>query len=155
MCEYCKASKEALDHANGHIASLVNQSRVGTDSPYEYSGPVIIGGVAGKYTVVSPFLYSSEWKVDTATAGASASEILVSSTAKETTSIPDLTGASGVNYSGLSGLDGFLINVPANSTVPVDSEWYDTRNSENTLFIIISNGANAAYVNIIFRCKRK
>lgn len=66
-----------------------------------------------------------------------------------------MTGASGVTYSGYSPLDGLLINLSPNGVVAVDSEWYAVRNTENILFVVISNLANAAYVNIQFRQKRK
>lgn len=155
MCQQCEENKAKLAKANDHIASLLDAIKMGTGSPWEYSEPYIIGGVAGKYTIVAPFLYGCEWKVDVASAGASSSQVLISSSAKETTSMPDLTGANNTNYTGLSGLDGLYLNIPSNGMIPVDSEWYSIRNSDNKLYIIIANGANAAYINIIFRQKRK
>lgn len=154
MCQYCEQSKMNLEHANAHIASLLDAIQTGSKSMWETSEPIIIGGVAGKYNIVAPYLYDCQWKVDIATAGASSSQILISSSAKETTSMPDFTGASGVSYNGLSGLDGFLINVPSNSTIPIYSEWYSIRNSDNKLYVIIVNSANAAFVNFVFRQKR-
>lgn len=155
MCATCEHYKQQIDHANGHIASLLDAIKSGSGADYEYSGPYLVGGTNGVYTVVSPFLYSSEWKVDIASAGASASQILISSSTKNASSVPDMTGASGVTYSGYSPLDGLLINLSPNGVVAVDSEWYDVRNTENILFVVISNLANAAYVNIQFRQKRK
>ncbi len=154
MCEFCELNKKKLDHANGHISSLLDALTIGSNSQYEVSEPYIIGGPPDKYEVIAPYLYDCEWKVDAVSAGASASQILVSSSAKETTSMPDFTGASGVSYSGLSPLDGFLLNVPASSTVTPSGEWYSLRNTENKLSVIISAASDAAFVNIVFRQKR-
>ncbi len=154
LCQQCNGYKEQLHKAEDHISSLIDAISTGSPEPWEISEPYTIGGPAGVYTCVSPFLYGSQWKVDVASAGATVSTILVSPTFKVATSAPDYTGASGVTYSGLSGLDGLTMQIQANSTVNIDSEWYSVRNSENVLFVVIQNASNAAFVNIVFRQKR-
>lgn len=154
MCQQCEGYKRQLGTAEEHISSLIDAISTGSPDPWEVSEPYTIGGTAGVYTCISPFLYGSQWKVDIASAGASVSTILISPTVKSTSSAPDYTGASGVTYSGLSGLDGLTMQIQANSTVNIDSEWYSVRNSENVLFVVVQNSANAAFVNIVFRQKR-
>jgi hypothetical protein len=154
MCDMCTRHKQEYSSAQDHISSLIDSVAIGSPEPWEVSEPYTIGGLAGVYTCVSPFLYGSEWKVDIASAGASVSTILISPSTKSASSSPDYTGASGVSYSGLSGLDGLSMQIQANSTVDINSEWYNVRNSDNVLFVIISNAANAAFVNIVFRHKR-
>lgn len=155
MCELCRKASEDF-HKNGtpHISSLIDALQVGTNDEWETSEPILIGGPPGKYRCDSPFLGDCEWRCDLASAGASTAQIFVGFTDKETSGLPDYTGASGVSYTGRSGLEGLSILVPANNTLPILSSWYYLPGAQNKLSIIISAGANAAFINLVFRQKR-
>jgi hypothetical protein len=151
MCQYCEKAKKDLDHANAHIASLLDAISVGTDADWETSEPMLVGGVQGSYTCVPPFVGQCQWKVDLASAGATNAQVIVSS-AQFNSSI-DYTGAVALP-SGFSTLPVLAINIPASTTISPYSEWYPMSNSDK-LYILVTAATNAAFVNLVFRQKRK
>lgn len=144
-----------LSELSGHISGLVDALRVSTKQAWEYSEPIAIGGPPGQYTCQSPFTGDCEWKVDIASAGGAVSQIVVSSSFKNNLGVLDYTGASSVSYTGRSGFDGLVMNISASTTSSINSEWYNVRNSENLIYVIIAAASGAAFANIIFRQKRK
>lgn len=154
MCEECKKRDVHIHKLNAHISSLIDTVTLGTNEPWEYSEPMVIGGATGQYTCQSPFLGSSQWKVDIASSGQSAANILVSSTQKIAASALDYTGTSGIQLTGTSPVSGLAIAIPANSSIPVNSDWYPVQDANNIIYILISLSANAAFVNLMFRQKR-
>lgn len=139
------------EEIRNHISSLINALRTGTQESFEYSEPLAVGGPTGQYICRAPFIGDCEFMVDVASAGASISQIIVSSI-KHTTII-DYSSAS-QPYSELGAFDGLILSIPANTTVPVSSQWYSVRDSSNSVFINVSAITNSAFVNICFRQKR-
>ncbi len=148
MCEQCE---NILKQVSKHISDLCDALKIGSDNPWEVSEPFAVGGPNGQYTLRAPFTGDCEFKVDFAGAGASQTQMVVSST-KHTSGV-DFTGA-GQSFQELSAFDGLVMSLPPNTPIPIDSEWYYVRNSSNTLFILVISAANAAFANILFRQKR-
>lgn len=157
MCTDCQ---QRLDHQaayfQGHIASLNDALRVGSDEAWDTSEPFCVGGLGSAggniYTCRSPYVGDCEFCVDIGTCGATAAQVLVSSTRKN--SGIDFTGLNVPGYND-SQMDGLVINLPASTTIPIDSQWYQVRNSENTVYVLVICATNSAVVNIQFRQKRK
>lgn len=139
-----------VNKSNEHIASLVDALKISTDSCYEWSSPVCVGGPTGVYTVRAPFIGDCQYKVDIASCGATAAQVIVSSVVIK--NAIDYVAAFGLDQ--INGLEGLAMNLPATNTVPIDSEWYNIRNSENTVYVNIFATSNAAFVNLVFRQKR-
>lgn len=155
MCEECSSNMKQMAEYGGHIATLLDAWSAGSPEAYEYSEPFFIGGLASatgnQYKCRAPFQGPCQFCVDQATPGATITQIVVSSTPKQ--SGVDLTGANVAAYND-SMMDGLVLNVPANQTIPITSKWYDIRNSENTVYVLVIAGTNAAGVNLQFRQKR-
>jgi hypothetical protein len=139
-----------------HIASLLDALKIGSDEAFEYSEPYFVGGLGStagiQYHCRAPFQGDCEFWIDFASCGASAAQVVISMSPK----------TSGVDYTGLlvpayndGMMDGLVLNLPVSNTVPVDSGWYQVRNSENTVYVLIICNANSAGVNMQFRQKRK
>ena len=155
MCEDCQ---KQIDHItsyfNGRVSTLMDAIKLGTDaSDYEHSEPFCVGGPNGPYKVRSPFQGDTQVKVDFAEAGASNCQVVVSMSPKQNGA--DFTGSIITQGFNESMYDGLVLSLPANNTIPVDSEWYNVRNSENTVYILVISAGNAAFVNLVFRQKRK
>jgi hypothetical protein len=139
-----------------HVASLVDALRIASTAEWDTSEPYFCGGLGSAggntYSCRSPFQGDCEFSVDIATGGGTAAQILVAS-ARRTSGV-DFTGALVPGYNdGMQ--DALVINVPVNTTIPVDSQWYQIRNSENTVYVLVICATNAAGVNLQFRQKRK
>jgi hypothetical protein len=135
-----------------YVSSLVDALSIGTSAQYELSEPMCVGGAAGTYTLRSTFVGECQWKVDSAFAGSSQSQVYIS-TRQQKTGL-DLTGAV-QSTSELTPYDGMVLNLIPNQSIPITSEWYDLRgSSHSTLYILIVASTNAAFVNIVFRQKR-
>jgi hypothetical protein len=150
MCQFCEQSKRDLSHANAHIASLLDAISTGTSAEWETSEPVLIGGVQAEYTCVPPFVGQCQWRVDAASTGAGAAQILIS-TSQFTTAI-DYTGVA-TTLNGYSGANALSLNLPATTTLTPNTEWYPMSNSDK-LYILVTASADAAFVNLVFRQKR-
>lgn len=160
MCDKCRNIQEHVKHVESmhhelaaHISGLVDALFTGTNQPFEYSVPILIGGPQGVYTCVSPFASSSQWKVDQSSSGNSVSTILVSDTRKEINSLPDYTGTQNIVFTENPSMNGLSLILASNVTEPVDSEWYNVTDSKNTIYITIKT-TTAAFVNLCFRQKR-
>jgi hypothetical protein len=147
---------DALNIFNGHISSLADAWAMGSDEAYEYSEPFFIGGAASTtgnlYSCRAPFQGPCQFMVDFATAGSTATHIIVSSFPKRAS--VDFTGNIITSYQD-SQMDALVIFAPQNQTVPISTSWYSVRNSENTVYVTVVANNNAAGVNIQFRQKRK
>ena len=149
MCKDCTTVNISGESLNNLAKALnIHPSK---DGDYEPSEPFTIGGPAGIYPFRAPFIGDCQYKLDLASCGNSAAQILVSSTRHPF--IPSyLATDQGTGEN--SAIDGVLINLPANSTPPVGSDWYNIRNSENTIYVTIAGTVAAAYVTMRFRQKR-
>src|SRR6266446_1070696 len=157
MCEVCQ---QKLDHQaayyGGKISTLMDALKTGSEEPFEYSEPFCIGGLGSavgiQYKCRAPFQGDCEYMVDFASAGSSTAQILVSSSPRQ----------SGVDFTGTiipgfqdSQMDALVLQSLANTLTPVESNWYQVRSSENTIYVLVICPVNAAFVNIQFRQKRK
>ena len=134
-----------------HIASLVDTIVTGTKADWETSETICIGGSNGQYTSKSPFIGACEWKVDIASSGQSQAQIIVSNVPHQ--GGVDFTGAT-QSYTESAFFNALVINIPPNTTIPVDSEWYQLQNGQTTVFVTVVASANAAFANIQYRQKR-
>jgi len=152
MCKDCDQKIERLtSYYNQHISSLADAFAVGSSNEWESSEPLTMGGPAGIYSLRAPFTGDCQFKVDVCANGNADSIITISTTRKQ--SNPLLTSADpGTGDNGA--IDGIVLLIPAKAPAPVASEWYNVRNSENTVYANISNTTAAAYVTIQFRQKR-
>jgi hypothetical protein len=148
MCEHC-------EEMAGHISTLMDAWARGSDTHWDTSEPFFVGGLGSVtghvYSVRAPFMGPCQWCVDIATAGGTQAQILVSPSIKNYGA--DMTGLLVPGYQD-SQMDGLVIICPQNQTVPIDSNWYDLRNSENTLYVTVVCATNSAGANIQFRQKR-
>lgn len=158
MCD-CENMQSSIDKLNVTLAGLnqrvsgwADSLQMGAGNDWEYSLPLFVGGVAGVYALRSPFMGSSQWKIESASAGATASQVIVSPFRSGASGI-DLTGAS-QSYSDVSPFVGSVLLVPASTTVQGPRGWYDVTNSEQAVYVTITCATNAAYATIQFRQKR-
>jgi hypothetical protein len=155
MCEDCQQKMEHMTaYYGGRISTLMDALKTATDADdFERSEPFCVGGPNGSYKVRSPFQGDSQVKIDFAESGASNAQIVVSMTTKQFGA--DFTGAVIPQGFNESMYDGLVLSLPANNTIPIDSEWYNIRNSENTIYVLVISAGNASFVNLVFRQKRK
>ena len=153
MCEQCH---EILGRMETYISSLNENWAMGSPEDWELSEPFFVGGAASVggnlYSCRAPFQGPCQFMVDFATAGGTATHLIVSSFAKR--SGVDFTGNLVTSYQD-SQMDALVLFAPSNQTVPISTSWYDLRNSENTLYVLVVANNNAAGCNIQFRQKRK
>jgi hypothetical protein len=153
MCEQCEKSLNRID---GHIATLLDNWSYGSSEDYEYSEPFFVGGAASTvgnlYSCRAPFQGPCQYMVDFGTAGATAVHVIVSSNAKRVG--VDFTGALVSSYQD-SQMDALILFLPPSQTVPISTSWYDVRNSENTIYVLVVANNNAGGVNMQFRQKRR
>jgi hypothetical protein len=152
MCEAC----DKMADYTAHITTLLDNWYGNQGQDYELSEPFFVGGLATPagilYSCRAPFQGPCQFMVDFATAGSTAVHLIVSSNAKR----------AGVDFTGLlvpsyqdSQMDALILFAPPNQTVPISTSWYDVRNSENTIYVLVVANNNAGGVNIQFRQKRK
>lgn len=122
------------------------------EEDWETSEPMAIGGPAGSYRVRSPYNGPCQYKIDYVSNGAGNGSAVLSSRMYQ--SSPVAYAAADVGTGEYGALDGLPLFLQANTMVPVDSNWYDVRNSENTLYLIISSITGAAYISLQFRQRR-
>lgn len=150
----CKQCNELHNEFHQRISDLADQLHFGSDSAWEYSEPLGVGGPGQPktYTLQSPFqhLAGQEYKVETAIAGQGNGIFLVSS--DSTSILPGLTSAD-VGTTPNTNLTGLLFACPANTSMPVCSGWYTMPDGNGRLNVTVSS-AQAIYVTIQFRRKR-
>lgn len=151
MCDDCK-EHEYIRQMAEHISCLYDQFKVASSAPYEGSEPFIVGGPAGSFSLRSPYnVPNVQWKVDVASASGSDAIIVVSSDTNIL--VPGyLVGDTPTSEN--TPLKGLLIYVPTNSTIPVNSEWYDLIDGSKAVFAKITKTTTSAYFNVRFRVKR-
>lgn len=155
MCEHCKHLGQHLETVlHGHISSLIDAFSIASNAEWELSEPMLVGGAPGVYEVNAPFVGDCQWRCDNATAGATATQILISSSTLQNLTVADYTGSSGKQFNGRSTLDALAVFVPASNSIPVDSEWYNVRNDQNLLYVLFTAASNGAFCNLVFRQKR-
>jgi hypothetical protein len=148
---------ERLSRIDENISTLLDNWSYPPTDEWELSEPFFVGGLASNtgasvYSCRAPFQGPCMWSVDLASAGATATHLVVGGSPKRYG--VDFTGALVQSYQD-SQFDALVIYVPANTTIPVGSRWYDLRNSENTLYVTVVANTNLAGANIQFRQKRK
>lgn len=157
MCQDCEQKlQHQAAYFGGRIATLMDALKTGSEEPFEESEPFCVGGLGSsagiQYKCRAPFQGDCEFSVDFAEAGASTAQLVVSSSPK--TSGADFTGLIIPGYQD-SQMDALIVQALALTTTPVNSRWYQVRNSENTIYVLVICPQNAAFANIQFRQKRK
>lgn len=156
MCKDCKetndATKQTLMSLQNTVKGLANALQYAPTENYEYGDPQWVGGVKGVYAVRAPFQGDCQFHVESATAGATASLVIVSPFRLQ--NAPDLVGTNQSSYSENSSFPGVVLQVPASTTVTVIGTWYNVVDSENCVYVLITAASNAAGANIQFRQKR-
>lgn len=153
MCEQCHDTLQKIAVMYENLAD--NWSPYPVDE-WELSEPFFVGGAASNagilYSCRAPFQGPCQFMVDFATAGSTATHLIVSTNPKRTG--VDFTGNTVSAYQD-SQMDGLILFAPPSQTVPISTSWYDVKNSENTVYVLVVANNNAAGVNIQFRQKRK
>jgi len=153
MCEECKKRDRQLALQADYIDTLTNIVRpMFKGDDWLPSEPMAAGGPQGVVALRSPFTGSCQFKIDSASSGAGGAQVLLSTMRQQTNVLPGYLSTDKPT-SELGPIVGFLLNLPASNAIPVDSEWYDLTNSENTLYLHIIT-TSAAYLNIKFRQRR-
>jgi hypothetical protein len=138
------------------VSTLMDAWGYATTESYELSEPFFVGGAASTtgnlYSCRAPYQGPCQFMVDFGSAGQTATHVMVSSNRK--LSGVDFTGNLVSAYQD-SQMDSLVLFLPANQTVPISTSWYDIRNSENTIYVLVVANNNAAGVNVQFRQKRK
>lgn len=149
MCDQCNLFKKHIEHLNVHIAGLTDALYMGTNEPWEYSEPFLVGGPTGQFTLKAPFIGDCEYSVQQVSCGPNTGNIQVGS-----------SPSSAVNYTGVSsfseqGIAVISFTVPPNTTIPTTTQFVPVVNSQNTLFITVATTAGSAlFAGIFFRQKR-
>lgn len=139
-----------IDHLAMHIGSIADAMEYGSKENWEYSEPMILGGPTGQYTLRAPFQGDCEYMIDFVNATA-ADTAIVASTQKS--AVPAFA-TTDQPVGGNSPLDGLLIATATGGVNAVTSQWYQVRNSSNTIFAYIVT-PGAMYLNMLFRQKRR
>ena len=134
------------------ISSLVDALKPGHgDDGYEGSEPMSLGGPAGNYKLRSPFVGSSQFKIDSFATGNAVGTAVIGRNFIQ--SVPGMASTDTATGE-LSPIQGIVVVGTANQTQPYSSEWYDITDSNNVIFAVISTTA-AMYITVKFRQKRK
>jgi hypothetical protein len=154
MCKQCSEMQSEMHQQIQRVSDLYDQIQYGSDSAWEYSEPLGVGGPGAPktYMLQSPFQveFGQQYKVETATAGAGNGLFLVSS--RPTSILPGLVSTDTATTP-QTNLVGLLFQCPANSSVPICSSWYTLPQSNGQLYVTVSS-SQAVYVTIQFRRKR-
>lgn len=150
MCKECSAIAAATDLK---VSGLIQALSVFPQDEWEPSEPIAVGGPAGAYAIRAPYVGDCEWAIDTASAGAGANPAIILVSSQQARLAPGFIvtdPGTGEN----TGIDGMPVIIPPGQCIPISSRWYPMRNSENSLFIKVTNTLTAAYVVFQFRQKR-
>lgn len=144
--------KTQVEDMGLRISGLINQLQIASEEGYEYSEPMSIGGPTGNYRLRSPYNATNvQFKVDLATAKDTSASTIVLSTDPQIYT-PGFT-SSDIPTSELTPLKGIVVLVTNNTTVPVNSSWYDVTDSNGIIYAAVTSTA-AAYATVQFRHKR-
>lgn len=149
MCDQCKKHEHTIEKLIAHISGLTDSLYMGSNEPWEYSEPFLVGGPTGVYTLKAPFIGDCEYSVQQVSCGPNTGTIQVGSSPYGSVVY---TGTQSFTEQGIATIS---FAVPANNTIPTVTQFVPVVNSQNTLFVAVATTAGSAlFAGVFFRQKR-